>query len=94
MWGPTPNLSFYSEKYFVLFVDNFSRYRWLFPIKQKHEVLATFVEFHKLVEKQFQTKIINFQSDWGGEFCPVNTYLKENGTQHRITCSHTHQQNG
>lgn len=46
------------------------------------------------LKKQFQTKIINFQSNWGGEFRTVNTYLKENGIQHRITCSHIHQQNG
>lgn len=33
VWGPDPNLSFYGDKYFNLFVDDFSQYCWLNPIK-------------------------------------------------------------
>lgn len=94
VWGPAPELSFYGDRYFVIFVDDFSRYCWLFPIKKKSDVCSVFINFHKLVERQFQTPLLEFQSDWGGEFRTVHNYLKEQGVHHRITCPHTHQQNG
>ena len=94
VWGPAPELSFTGDRYFAIFVDDFSRFCWLFPLKRKSDVCSVFVNFHKAVERQFNAKILNFQSDWGGEFRAVHTYLKEHGIHHRITCPHTHQQNG
>jgi hypothetical protein len=34
------------------------------------------------------------QSDWGGKCFTLNKYLSEQGITHRISCPHTHQQNG
>ena len=44
-------------------------------------------------EKQLSAKILSFQSDWGGEFQAVTTYLKEHGIHHRISCPYTPEQN-
>lgn len=41
---------FYGHHYFVLFIDDFSQFIWLFPIKCKSEFFQTFVKFQKLVE--------------------------------------------
>ena len=46
------------------------------------------------VENQFSTKIISFQSNWGGEFQALTTYVKEHGIHHRISCPYTPEQNG
>jgi histone deacetylase 1/2 len=34
------------------------------------------------------------QTDWGGEYQKLNTFFKEIGIAHHVSCPHTHQQNG
>ena len=78
----------------MIFVDDFSKYTWLFPLKNKSDVFNTFTEFHKKAERQFSQKIGAFQSDWGGEFQSLNMYLKTSGIHHRVSCPYTPEQNG
>ena len=47
-----------------------------------------------MVETQFNAKIKQFQSDWGGEYRNVSTYLETQGINHQISCPHTQSQNG
>ena len=63
-------------------------------IKQKYDVENTFLNFQTYVEKQFDRKIKAIQSDWGGEYCRLNTYFHHHGINHHLACPHTHQQNG
>jgi hypothetical protein len=35
LWGPTPVISVQNYKYYVLFVDDHTRYSWLYPLKKK-----------------------------------------------------------
>lgn len=63
VWGPAPILSHFGFSYYLIFIDDFSKYTWLFPLKQKSDVLSIFAEFHIKVEKQFSEKILSFQSD-------------------------------
>jgi hypothetical protein len=37
---------------------------------------------------------LNAQSDWGGEYQRLNTYLKFVGIHYHVSCPHNHQQNG
>lgn len=67
VWGPAPTLSFNGNRYFMLCVDHHSRYMWLYPLPQKSDVYSTFKSFVLMVERQFNTKIKNVQTDWGGE---------------------------
>jgi transposase InsO family protein len=46
------------------------------------------------VERFFNTNIKAIQSDWGGEYRAVNKLLQQLGILHRVSCPHTHQQNG
>lgn len=50
--------------------------------------------FYKYVTTQFNTIIKADQSNFGGEFMPFTSYLKELGIIHRLTCPHTSHQNG
>ena len=43
-------------KYYVIFVDHFTRYIWCYPIKQKYEVKIVFIRFKTIVEKYFDKK--------------------------------------
>ncbi|KAG7539479.1 Ribonuclease H-like superfamily [Arabidopsis suecica] len=96
VWGPAPVTSVQGFRFYVVFIDNYSRFCWLYPLKMKSEVFLTFKRFQSLVENQFNQRIKIFQSDGGGEF--VNKHLQnhfsECGIQHYISCPHTPQQNG
>ena len=46
------------------------------------------------MENQFSTRIVSFQSNWGGEFQALTTYLKEHGIHHRVSFPYTSEQNG
>ena len=56
----TPSLS--GCRYYVIFIDDFTRFCWMFPISNKSDVYSTFVEFKLLVEKQFHSTIDNFKA--------------------------------
>jgi hypothetical protein len=43
-------LSMNGYKFYVIFIDDFSRFCWLYPIKKKSDVFSCFVEFKCLVE--------------------------------------------
>jgi hypothetical protein len=45
------------------------------------------------VECYFNSKIKAIQSNWGGEYNPINKILQQFGILHRVSCLHTHQQN-
>jgi len=47
-----------------------------------------------MVELQYNLPIKSFQTDGGGEFCPLTEFLNTLGITHRLTCPHTHHQNG
>ena len=50
--GPMKTLSLGSQRYFLIFIDNFSRMTWFYFLKEKLETFATFMKFKALLEKQ------------------------------------------
>jgi len=52
------------------------------------------LSFQKHVEKLFDCKIKAIQSNWGCVFRSLNSILAKQGISHRISCPHTHQQQG
>jgi len=78
----------------VSFIDAFSRYTWVFAIQSKSDVMPTFLKFQVMVERLLNSKIKSVQSDWGGEYHNLHTYFLYIGIIHRISCPHTHQQQG
>lgn len=83
VWGPAPLLSQSGFKYYVLFVDDFSRYTWLFPIHCKSEVFSVFLGFKVQIETMLSLKIKCLRSDGGGEY--VNNNFKK--LLHEWNCS-------
>ena len=64
----SPIYSSHGYKYYILFVDDYSRYSWLYPLKYKFDALKVFIQFQKFIENLFQTKIVYFQSGGGREY--------------------------
>jgi hypothetical protein len=90
VWGPTCE-SVGRNKYYVSFIDDFSKFTWIYLLKHKSDVFQKFKEFQTLVEWLFDKKILAIQTDWGGEYQKLNSYLKELGISHHVSCPHAHQ---
>lgn len=91
LWGPSPVLSIDKKLYYVIFVDHYTKYMWLYTVKHKNEVLSLFQQYQMLVEKHFQTKILSFYTDGGGEFQGMGSYLASQGIEHLMSPPYTPQ---
>jgi histone deacetylase 1/2 len=82
------------HNYYVSFVDAYSRFTWLYLIKRKSDVFNVFLQFQSHVERLLKNKIVHVQSDWGGEYIKLDAFFQKICISHRVSCPHTHQQNG
>ena len=96
VWGPSSVSSIGGSRYFVVFVDDYSRYSWIFNVKYRSELLQVYSNFAKMVETQFSKCIKIFQSDNALEYTQYafQAVLHSYGTVHQLTCPGTSQQNG
>ena len=96
VWGPSPVSSIGESRYFVVFVDDYSRYSWIFLMKHRSELLQVYSNFAKMVETQFSKRIKIFRSDNALEYTQYafQAVLHSYGTVHHLTCPGTSQQNG
>jgi hypothetical protein len=62
VWDYAPK-SVGNKQYYVSFIDDYSNFSWIYPLKFKSEVFSKFVEFQKLVEHLFDRKIITIHID-------------------------------
>ena len=62
VWGPAPT-SVGRHEYYVSFIDDFSKYVWIYLLKKKSDVYQVFLNFQNFVERQFQCKIKTMQTD-------------------------------
>ena len=83
-------------EYFVTFIDDKSRYVWIYILKNKSEVFKKFLEWKSMVEKSTGEKIKTQSSDYGGEYTSkeFEDYLKKNGIHHKRTVPKIPEQNG
>ncbi|KAJ0853298.1 putative RNA-directed DNA polymerase [Helianthus annuus] len=96
LWGPSPIKSVDNFLYYVAFVDDYSRFTWLYPLRAKSDFFNALSIFVPFVQTQFSTKIKIFQSDGGTEFTNnrVRNFFEQHGILHRLSCPYTPQQNG
>jgi len=50
VWGPTPIISHAHYKYFVTFIDDYSRFTWVYFLRSKSEVFYVFKSFFAYIE--------------------------------------------
>ena len=50
VWGPSSVSSIGGSRYFVIFVDDYSRYSGIFNMKYRYELLQVYSNFAKMVE--------------------------------------------
>ncbi|XP_077228618.1 uncharacterized protein LOC143861606 [Tasmannia lanceolata] len=94
--GPMQTLSLSVNKYFILFVDDYSKMTWVYFLKQKDEAFSIFKQFKALVENQSGHSIITLRTDRGGEFISkeFQDFCHESRIKRQLTASYTPEQNG
>eukprot|EP01018_Ginkgo_biloba_P037890 Gb_39221 [translate_table: standard] len=66
--GPMRTLSMGKERYFMTFIDDYTRNIWVYFPKEKSESFMKFVEFRAMAERQSGYKLRILHSDNGGEY--------------------------
>jgi len=101
----SPDLDSHSHKYFISFIDDYSRYMYLYMLHNKNEALDAFKIFKAEVEKQCGKQIKIVRSDRGGEYYgrytedgqapgPFAKFLQEHGIVAQYTTAGSPYQNG
>ena len=96
VWGPSRVVSILGFQYFVTFIDNYSRYTWLYLMKNRSELFTIFESFCAEIKTQFHTSIQVLRSDNAPKYfsIPFTTFMSSQGILHQSSCAYTPQQNG
>lgn len=94
--GPMQVNSLGGCKYFVTFIDDFSRYADVYFVSNKSDVFSVFQKYKARVENHTGNSIGTLRSDGGGEYMSnvFQDYLTGCGIKHQVTVRYTPQQNG
>ena len=65
--GKLETKSLSGAEYFVTFIDDKSRFVWVYTLKHKSEVFEKFTEWKSMVEKSSGMKVKVLRTDNGGE---------------------------
>ncbi|CAI7784553.1 unnamed protein product [Closterium sp. NIES-54] len=68
IWGPAPTLGHERERYFIVVVDDCSRYTTVFSLAKKSEVTSTLIRWLLATEGTRGSRVRCLHSDHGGEF--------------------------
>ncbi|GKV49915.1 hypothetical protein SLEP1_g56638 [Rubroshorea leprosula] len=94
--GPMSVTSIGNNRYFLTFIDDFTRKIWVYLLQNKSKLLSCFKKFKAHVERQSGHCIQILRTDGGGEYTSneFHEYCGEQGIQHQVTCPYTPQHNG
>ena len=94
--GPITPKSFSEKRYFITFIDDYTRKTWVYFLKEKSEAFEVFKKFKAMVEKTTNLYIKALRSDRGGEYVSTafTNYCEEQGIKRFLTAPYSPQQNG
>ena len=83
-------------EYFLTFIDDKTRFVWVYVLKRKDQVFERSLEWKPLAEKSTGRKLKILRTDNGGEYISseFKQYLKSEGVRHELTVPKTPEQNG
>ena len=91
-----PFLLWGGSRYFIIFVDDYSRFTWIYLLHNRSDILSIYKNFVQMIKNQFSKTIKVFRSDNAQEYKSHDflSYLQQNGTIAQYSCPGTSQQNG
>ncbi|CAI7786093.1 unnamed protein product, partial [Closterium sp. NIES-53] len=102
VWGPAHVSGESRERYFLLVVDDYTRYSTVFPLRIKGEVVDVLIPWIRTVRLQLRERfgqnlpVLRLHSDRGGEFSSnlLRDFCRGEGILQSFTLSDSPQQNG
>jgi transposase InsO family protein len=96
LFGPIAYISISGSKYYVVIVDDYSRFTWVFFLQAKYQTQETLKRFLRWAQNEFGLRIKKIISDNGMEFknSQIEGFLEEEGIKHEFSSPYTPQQNG
>ncbi|CAL5366510.1 unnamed protein product [Camellia sinensis] len=96
VWGPSPVLTKGGSAYYVSFVDDCTRYTWVYLMTHNFDFYQIYRTFQSMITAQFGSTIKVLRSDLSGEYFKTEfcEYLTNLGTIHQTSCIDTLAQNG
>jgi len=96
VWGPSLVFTKGGSRYYVSFIDDYSRYCWVYLMKNRSEFFDIYHMFRAMVKTQHNVVIKCFRCDLGGEYTSnkFSELLPYDGTIHKTSCTDTPQHNG
>ena len=94
--GPFRTNSLGGGRYFVTFIDDFSKKTWIYFIANKSQVLSKFQHLVNLLETSTGRRVQALRSDNGGEYTSANfrDYCLAKGIAREFSPPYTPQRNG
>ena len=86
----------YDHRWFIVLVDDCTRFTWEFLMKTKSEVSQIIPYFINFVQQQFDTKVKGFRTDNARDFDNhvLKSFFSSEGITNETSCVYTPQQNG
>ncbi|CAI5987761.1 unnamed protein product [Closterium sp. NIES-64] len=102
VWGPACVRGQGHERYFLLVVDDYSRYTTVFPLRSKGDVAGVLIDWIRAARLQLRRSfgsdfpVLRLHSDRGGEFSSglLRAYCRARGIRQTLTLPDSPQQNG
>lgn len=94
--GPITPATPSGNRYFLLLVDDYSRYMWLVLLATKDGAPAAIKRVQAAAERKSGHELLALCTDCGGEFTAKHfaEYCEELGVRHELTAPYSPQQNG
>ncbi|CAI5482335.1 unnamed protein product [Closterium sp. Yama58-4] len=96
VWGPASRLGPERERFFLVVIDDYSRYTTVFPLAKKSEVTSTLIRWLLTTADTRGRRVSCLHSDRGGEFRSgiLAGFCREQGIRQSWTLPESPQQNG
>ncbi|CAI7783174.1 unnamed protein product, partial [Closterium sp. NIES-54] len=102
VWGPARVRGQGHERYFLLVVDDYSRYTTVFPLRSKDNVTEVLIDWIRAARFQLRESfssdfpVLRLHSDRGGEFSSalLGAFCRAQGIRQTFTLPASPQQNG
>lgn len=91
--GPAPVDTNYGFKYYISFIDAYSRCVWIYFLKSKFGAYNAIIQFIALAGKQADCQVKTLQIDGVTEFYPLKEYFQKKGILHRTACPYNSNKN-
>ena len=57
-WGPAPSVSLNGFRFYLVLVDEFTKFTWVYLLKHKSDTFVVFKQFRILIQTQFKHFIL------------------------------------